>query len=381
MDKPRRGRPRKDQAVNGDGASLSPVGEAKPKRGRPRKAKEGPPPVAPVVAAKPPEPVKAIGRIASQIVSKKLEWMVKPWFPRAKLALVVGKSDVGKSTFFAWLTAQCGRTCILPGYEEEVESMTIPRLERNGCNLDDVKFLDEQHYCFPRDEKKVTAEMLAFKANVLIVDPLDSYLEDGASENDNQSVRGFLESLKKIAVATNALVIGVRHRGKSETNITPGSRAWYTVPRPIVMLQTDGAKRPRYSIVHIKPSGGRKVEPVEYFLDFVLDGPPRFRMGGAADRSITELATTADTATDRYNFKVACRLIRHLFEANANPQMQDLIAECRKYGVGDKSRADALRVLDIGYGPTEKGGKWMMWRNQKEWPSWLTLENQEGVSL
>jgi predicted ATP-dependent serine protease len=68
----------------------------------------------------------AKGRLAADLSIRKVQWLMRPWIPSGMLTLVAGLPGVGKSTFLAWLVAQAGCACILPGYEEDVERRRFP---------------------------------------------------------------------------------------------------------------------------------------------------------------------------------------------------------------------------------------------------------------
>lgn len=319
------------------------------------------------------------GRIASSLKAREVAWFLKPWIPKGMLSIVAGLPAVGKSTFLAWLLAQATRACVLPGYEEDVEVTTLPRLEANGADLGCIKFLDDKRYTLPRDERALIARLKEWGADILILDPIDSYLDDEMNENDGQAVRKFLESCASVAEKSKAAVVGVRHPGKDRTNVMPGSRQWRAVPRSIVELVNDGGYPAKYLVRHFKDSLGQDTRPREYHLVGERGKPRRFEFKAEVDRSLDELTKAADGPTGRAKVLEACKLIRHLFDVDEQPAVTDLVNQCRALGIGEHARDEARRLLGVTANPQSSGGKWVMYRTQKEWPAWLPAST-EGVS-
>ena len=311
------------------------------------------------------------GRVAAELVQEDVRWLVHPWVPLSLLTLVCGEPNTGKSSFFAWLMARIGRSIILPGEEEKPELMLVPRLKAAGVRLEDVKILDDHPYVFPRDKKLVAGIAKEWGANRIIIDPLDSYMEDGASENDGQVVRPFLESLGWIAHELGVAVIGARHPGKDPGNILPGSRQWRTVPRQVIELASlPGTQKKR--VIRMEKDGIRGGAEATYFhLDNTAGKALKFRLGDAVDGVSAAMAKEIDGPGKRWAVMLACQLIRELFHDEEEPTVEELNARARDKGIGQNSLDEAKRLLGIYCRPREKNGKWYMARTEKEWPAWL----------
>lgn len=311
------------------------------------------------------------GRIAAMLTAKDVQWLLSPWIPRGMLSLVAGLPAVGKSTFLAWLISRAGRVVVLPGYEEDVEVTTLPRLVANGADLWQIRFLDDKRYTFPRDKKALVNRCKEWGAQLIVFDPIDSYLDDEMNENTGQDVRAFLESIAEVAKETGAAAVGVRHPGKDRINVMPGSRQWRAVPRSIVELVGDGGTPQRLMIRHFKDSLGQDAKPRQYRLEGERGKPRRFILDVEVDATLHDLALVASDPTGKRKIMDAAKLIKHLFEQEEKPAVQDLVAQCRLLGIGEHARDEAKRLLNIISTPLESGGKWVMMRPGKEWPKWL----------
>jgi hypothetical protein len=319
---------------------------------------------------RPVDPAPSLGRLAADISLRKIDWLLSPWLPRGMLSLVVGLPSIGKSTFMAFLMRHASACVIMPGYEEDPEVTTLPRMKANGVNLKTVRFLDDWRYTLPRDQARIARIVTHAKADLLVIDPIDSYLDDELNENNGRDVRALLESAATIATKTGAAVVGVRHPGKDRSNVLPGSRQWRAVPRCILELTLDGSRKARNILRHYKDSLGQDARPRQYTLEGERGKPKRFLLAGEIDVSLAGLAGIAKDPTERHDIRAAGKAIRELFRASGEPFIPDLVALCRQNGVSDTARRQAMELLGIEGRPGTLGGKWIMTGAPSTWPPW-----------
>lgn len=316
------------------------------------------------------------GCLASEMPDEEVKWLLNPWFPMGMVSLIAGRGGVGKSSLLAYLVARAGDAALLPGFEENPKIMVKPRLVANYAEMKRVRFLNGREYRLPTDKTRIASLLRKWQVRLLTVDPVHSYMESGKSRNDGADVRAYLEAFAWIASEVGCAVVGVMHPGKDKMNILPGSIEWRNVPRSVVELLSDGGNPPRIMIRTEKYSLGKFPKPVEYRLEGEERKAPRFVLGCSVDESISELAAAAESPTDRRAVLEACKLIRHLFEQQDDPTVEDLVNECRKLGIGDRARNEARRLLGVDIRPMSGGGKWIMRRWEKEWPSWLPKDKK-----
>lgn len=312
-----------------------------------------------------------LGRLGSDLREKKVRWLVKPWFQEGILSFVIGRPQVGKSTFISWLIAQAGTAMVLPGFEEDVEVSTMQRMKHNGVNMRQVRILDERRYVFPRDKQMVANAVKSFGARLLVLDPVDSYMEDNKSENSGTDVRDYLESLAFIAHQTGAAVVGVRHPGKDPANLFPGSRQWRAVPRSVVELTSDYRSPPRCMIRHVRDPLGLGNQPRGYRLVGERGQPRIFELTEQLDSSLEVLTSFSDDAPTQKGLVQAAKILKQMLTDEEKPLVEDYVTLCVKQGVSVKARDAARHHLGIDSHLTEPRGKWFLLRTSKEWPKWL----------
>lgn len=316
-------------------------------------------------------PQRIPGRDALGVITVEAKWFVSPWFEKGALSIVIGKGGVGKSTLVAWLAAQAKAAMLFPGMEESVAVATVPRLKANGADLARIRLMDDGKYLFPNDANKIADAAKKLGVDVILLDPIDSYIGHGVSENDAQGVRAFLESLSWLATQADAAVIGIRHPGKAAGNKSRGSQSWHNVPRSIVELVPDSSSRAKLIMRHEKSSNGPKAKARYYFLAGDEGKHRQFAFGEQLDGSQEELAAILDDRIGRKGVEAVCKLIYNMFAEEDQPRVEDLVSKCKSQGLGDRPRSYAMDLLDIDSKPAGKQEKWIMCRNQPEWPSWL----------
>lgn len=286
------------------------------------------------------------GVVLSKVKARSLEWFLDPWIPKGMLSLVVGRPNTGKSSFLAWIMSQAKRVVLMPGFEEVLEVLMLPRFVVHGVNLDNVLCLNDQHYS-PQDQKDLLIRQIrSWRADLVVIETVDSYLPGDCSENDGQAVRPFLEALETIAEQTGAAVIGSRHPGKDADNVMRGSQAWGAVPRvQLELVRDDGPPIRRF----IRPyKYGVGPEPASQSFELVTSPglPPVFKFGLAAERSMVDLARDVPDALDRSFVQMAEGMLRALL-SDSEKESSLVLMEGRKEGLSERTVYRAAKSLGV----------------------------------
>lgn len=309
--------------------------------------------------------------LLSDVKIEKVDFLFEPFIPKGMLTIVVGRPSIGKSTFLAWLTARARFTVMIASPEESMAKATAPRLEVNGVKNDKVLVLKDPRYKLPRGERLIVDVMRQFGAELLIMDPVSSSMEEGKVEISTEDVRGLLESAHRIAEATNAAVVGVRHPGKKEGNVLKGSTSWEEVPRSVVVLEKEVSNPPRHFLRHHKDGNGTNSKARLYSLAGEPGTPKLFELGAELDVADEQLAALSDDLLMQWDVREVCKVVKHLFQQDPEPLVNDLVVHCRNLGISETARRKALNYLGIERRATSVGGKRKMVRTQKNWPPWL----------
>lgn len=292
-----------------------------------------------------PGNAKAIpGRLASEIASRAVTWFIQDLIPLECLTFVIGPPDAGKSTMGAWAASKAKRPAIMPGYEESVEVMLMPRLKLNGVKMQNCLILDTRLWSMPHDRQALTDALLRHQADLLWIDPVDSYVSE-CSENDGQGVRNALEAFARIAADVGCAVVGVRHPGKDPRNLCPGSRAWRAVPRMILQLSVDAGPPVRRFIGPARDPFGGAVKAREVHLDGFDRAPKTFRLGAYAKAQDVESASVADVI-DRSMIDSGVELLKALL-ANGEQESTVIYKHAEQERLKDRTMRQAARRLGV----------------------------------
>jgi len=331
--KPKRARkPRKPAVAEPDQVV---VGQPPPAAPPPAPPPAAPPAAAAAPAAPPPAHPSPAGRLLVNVPRSEPTWFHEPWIPGRCLVLVVGKPNAGKSTFGAWCCARATRPAILPGNEEDVGSALANRLLANGVDPGRCLLLDHRPWMLPLDEAALVAALRAHAADLLWIDPIDSYVGE-INENDGPTVRATLESFSKVARAADCTVLAARHPGKDPTNVCPGSRQWLAVPREVVELRHDKGPPLRRALRACKDPFGCTALPRAFTLEGEPKRPKRFVLGGELSEQLVDTLGIGDQV-EQLKIDQAVELLKGLLADGELP--------CRTcYGEGEQERLSERTV-------------------------------------
>ena len=167
----------------------------------------------------------------SEIETQKVEWFWYPYMPRGSIIFLDGHPGRGKSYFTMWLAALCstaskfpfsdevmkkGRVLILNA-EDDPERTMRPRLEQAGADLSAGNIHFQGSFKPLSDEgiQTLEAKIIDFKPDLIIIDPLLTYMGSQIDAHRFNEVTAFLTKIDEIIREHNAVVIGVRHMTKS----------------------------------------------------------------------------------------------------------------------------------------------------------------------
>lgn len=178
-----------------------------------------------------------VGRLLSEIVPERVDWL---WFgriPKGKLTICEGDPGEGKSAMTTDFAARVstggnwpdGTTCEAGGVvlcsAEDGEADTIrPRLDTAGGDASKVLTLatvpdgggSERLLSIPEDLEIVRQGIGRVGAALVVIDPLSAFLSGNVNSHRDQDVRRALAPLAKVAEETGAAVVVVRHLNQSK---------------------------------------------------------------------------------------------------------------------------------------------------------------------
>jgi hypothetical protein len=191
-----------------------------------------------------PEGTGLIVSMGHEVETEKVHWVWPGYIPAGKLTLIAGDPGMGKSTLVGDLIARISRgshlpsgqrsitgTSLIASAEDSPEDTIIPRLIACGANLKrvgvirevrDESAVDEEsrYLCFPRDLTLLRNTLVSTGARILVIDPLNAFVEKGVDTYKDQDIRRILHPLETMAQETGTAIIIVAHLNKKEDSST-----------------------------------------------------------------------------------------------------------------------------------------------------------------
>lgn len=321
-------------------------------------------------------------RRASTVTPKEVEFLWYPRIARGKVTLVAGDPGLGKSLLTMALTAAVTQghglpdtsgpiangSVLLASFEDDPDDGVVPRLIRQGANLDKVILLDQytDTQGFPRlfspeDVPGVEGRLEAVPdAQLLIVDPIMAFIGDGVDAFRDNAVRGRLQALVTLAKMKRIAVICVMHLNKGELSKAlykvSGSVGFVALARSALIVGQD-PESGRRGIAHIKSNVTALADPLEFFIE--NNGLFRF---GLANKDLTAevMLRPADGRKTKAILTQAVELLEHFLLSGPKPQQEVQEFLCNNHGVSRSTMYRAKDVLGIDpYKADVKDGVWM----------------------
>lgn len=231
---------------------------------------------------------------ASTITMKPVRWIWKDRIAEGTLALLAGREGIGKSTLAYTLVAQITkghlegdhfgkpRGVIIVATEDSWEFTIVPRLVAADANLDRVfraDPVDEDEYgiSLPRDVDELSMIAKENGIGFILLDPLMSRVDSKLDSHKDHDVRKALEPLVKMAIASQAAVLGLIHVNKSGStdplSTLMGSRAFSAVARAVLYVAENPENREEKVMMQAKNNLGRSdLSELKYTLNQVTVG-------------------------------------------------------------------------------------------------------------
>jgi hypothetical protein len=173
----------------------------------------------------------------ADVVAERVSWLWLYRIPLGKVTVLDGDPGLGKSAMSLDIAARVSRGYDMPdrtpsgaaagvvilSAEDGLGDTIRPRLEVAGADIERIMTVtnDEDLISIPGDLRHVRSAIQEVKAALLIIDPLTAYLGSDINANRDQDVRRALAPLGKLAEATHAAVLVIRHLTKSVANGSP----------------------------------------------------------------------------------------------------------------------------------------------------------------
>lgn len=329
---------------------------------------------------------------ASDVTPKAVDWIWRGRIARGKVTAIGGDPGVGKGTLGVDLAARIstgrdfpdgvpaplGRVLLLSGEDDEADTIT-PRLMAAGCDRARVGVIGQvqdedgrrRRISLDSDAELLMQQCREREADVLIIDPLASYLGGGTNSWRDSDMRRILDPLAEAAGRHRIGVLTVVHLTKDGGK----SRALYRFQGSIANI---AAARFGFLVAEVKDTPGllalacvksnlaRKPATLTFritaaYLQEINDEVGRVEWAGATDRTADELLE--DDGKSSGALERAIEFLEN-YQPGRHPS-DDIKDAARAAGVGKNALWEAKRHLGID---AKK-------RGEKAW-DWVIPEHQ-----
>ena len=343
---------------------------------------------------------KLPGKMAMDINAKRLHWLWPKRLARRKVNGLQGDPGEGKSLITIDIAARVSRgddfpdgaSCeagnvIIISSEDDGDDTLRPRLEAAGADLSRIRLwtIIDGLPTFPKDLSKLAEVIKADKAALVILDPLEAFLDEKTDPNSNPSVRRVLAKLAKLATQFDCCILIVRHlskdpkitnakyRGSGSIAITGAARLnWHAGSTPkepdnhvFALVKSNLSKAAGalgYRIVDaiITDQHGEKIETA------------RIEWTGAIGTSANELLQAPEPEKRGPNpakLETAIAFLREALKDGLPHESEPLTEEAKKQGIARGTLWNAQK--ELGVRPKKLGfaGGWAWILDQTEQPT------------
>ena len=240
----------------------------------------------------------------ANVKPKKISWLWYPYIPYGKITLVQGDPGEGKTTMMLQIAADVTTGRIVPGGKSTTRPQNVilqstedglgdtikPRLDKAGADCSKVFYLEPlNNNELSLADHRFEDAIIKQHAKLLIIDPLQSFLNTDTDMNKVVGMRKSFISLSKIAERTGCAVVIIGHMNKG-----CGGKGIYrglgsidiaAISRSILLVGRDQNNPEIRAVVPIKSS----LAPEGSAYAFILSKENGFQWIGECDYTEDEL--------------------------------------------------------------------------------------------
>ena len=236
-------------------------------------------------------------RPACEFAPEAAQYLVEPYLPRGMVSILGGVSGAGKTSLALDICARLTKgekpsTVIYLTAENDPNKVLRPRAEAMGADLQRLYFQDGASYAMGDEELSNLCR--AIRPDLLVFDPIQSYLGQGVQMNRAEQVRPLLDGLGSLAKELDMAVLLISHMSKPGPGVCSaldrllGSSDFRNAARSILIVGRDPENPDSRVFAHAKNSLGIPGESQRYHIcengTVAYDGPCAL----TADRIIQE---------------------------------------------------------------------------------------------
>ena len=301
-------------------------------------------------------------RPACEFAPEVAEYLVEPYLPRGMISILGGVSGAGKTSLAldicARLTREKTATVIYLTAENDPNKVLRPRAEAMGADLQRLYFQEGASYAMGDEELYNLCR--AIRPDLLVFDPIQSYLGQGVQMNRAEQVRPLLDSLSALAKELDMAVLLISHMSKPGPGVCSaldrllGSSDFRNAARSILIAGRDPENPDTRVFAHAKNSLGIPGESQKYHIcengTVAYDGSCDL----TADRIIQETGAGQTRTRPAATLNAAVEALDRQLGFMGWVEAGEVYRLCAQRGFSERTMRNAKVALDL---KTYKAGR------------------------
>ena len=306
-----------------------------------------------------------------QVALQQVQWLWGPYIPFGKITIIQGDPGEGKTTLALRLAAACSAGKPLPGMkplepfnviyqsaEDGLGDTIKPRLIDAGADQSRIWYVKEDKKSLTLIDKRIEEAILEANARLMILDPVQGYLDSEVDMNRANEVRDVLRQVGAVAERTSCAIVLIGHLNKANGISSKyrglGSIDFRAVARSVLLVGSLRSDPNIRVIVHDKSS----LSPNGKSLAFGLGDEDGFRwLDGYED--VTADSLLCGTSSDS-KIAMAEELIRELLSDGEEVPSEEIFNRAKELGIGMRT-VNAAKKNILGIQTRRSGNHWC-WR-------------------
>ena len=295
-------------------------------------------------------------RPACEFAPEAAEYLVEPYLPRGMITILGGVSGSGKTSLALDTCARISRgegsrPVLYLTAENDPNKVLRPRAEAMGADLTRLYFQDGASYAMGDEE--LAALCRSLRPELIVFDPIQSYLGQGVQMNRAEQVRPLLDSLSALAKELDMAVLLISHMSKPGPGVCSaldrllGSSDFRNAARSILIVGRDPDDPDTRVFAHAKNSLGIPGQSQKYHIcpggTVAYDGPCDL----TADRIIQESGAAQRTAHPAATLNAAVEALDKQLGFMGWVEYAEVVRLCAQHGFSERTMHRARIAMEL----------------------------------
>ena len=295
-------------------------------------------------------------RPACEFAPEVAQYLVEPYLPRGMVSILGGVSGAGKTSLALDICARLTKgekpsTVIYLTAENDPNKVLRPRAEAMGADLQRLYFQDGASYAMGDEELSNLCR--AIRPDLLVFDPIQSYLGQGVQMNRAEQVRPLLDGLGSLAKELDMAVLLISHMSKPGPGVCSaldrllGSSDFRNAARSILIVGRDPENPDSRVFAHAKNSLGIPGESQRYHIcengTVAYDGPCAL----TADRIIQETGAGQPRTRPAATLNAAVEALDKQLGFVGWVEYAEVERLCAKHGFSERTMRRAKTAMEL----------------------------------